>query len=356
VARSGQTLSKKGERTMATYRGTSGNDSITPTYVTSGVTTNHPWWSPPQHWVYDYLYGYGGSDVLDGGSGGDYMNGGDGNDTYYINSTSDTVYEQYNDTYAGVDKIFSTISYTLPSMIENLTLQGSASLNATGNAKSNVLVGNSAGNVLNGLGGADTMNGGDGNDTYVVDNIGDKVSETYNDSLAGVDKVLSTVSFTLASMIENLTLQGTANINATGNAKANTLIGNSGNNKLVGGLGADQLNGGAGFDHFDFNATSESNGTTQDRILGFQFGSGQWDGDKIDVSTIDANTSLTGNQAFKWGGTTLKGKGYLWAENLSNGDTLIKGNVDNDTDAEFQVAVADGSTAASYWASIDFFL
>lgn len=54
------------------------------------------------------------------------------------------------------------------------------------------------------------------------------------------------VSWTLGDHFESLTLQGTANINATGNALNNTLLGNSGDNTLDGGDGADVLNGGAG--------------------------------------------------------------------------------------------------------------
>ena len=56
----------------------------------------------------------------------------------------------------------------------------------------------------------------------------------------GIDTVLlEDVSFSLLSMtnveIENLTITGTANINATGNNLANTITGNDGNNELRGG-------------------------------------------------------------------------------------------------------------------------
>ena len=89
--------------------------------------------------------------------------------------------------------------------------------------------------------------------------------------------------------------------------------------------------------------------------MDFEFG-GVGTGDKIDVSSIDANTAIAGNQAFAWGGTTLKGAGYLYAENSASGDTIVKGNVDGDATAEFQVAVADGATNASLWLGLDFVL
>ncbi len=90
------------------------------------------------------------------------------------------------------------------------------------------------------------MTGGAGNDTYTVDNAGDVVVELSSD--AGTDLVNSSVTFSAAgtnqSGIENITLTGTANINATGNALANVLTGNSGNNVLDGGTGADTMTGG----------------------------------------------------------------------------------------------------------------
>ena len=101
------------------------------------------------------------------------------------------------------------------------------------------------------------MDGGDGNDTYFVDNVGDIVKESFDDALGGTaDTVFSSVSYSLLPGtsgnqgfgIENLTLTGSANINATGNAKNNVLNGNSGNNTLDGGLGADILIGGGGSD------------------------------------------------------------------------------------------------------------
>ena len=86
------------------------------------------------------------------------------------------------------------------------------------------------------------MAGGTGNDTYVVDNVGDVVTEALNE---GTDLVQSSVSFTLGANVENLTLTGSANINGTGNALANVLTGNSGANTLTGAGGNDTLDGGA---------------------------------------------------------------------------------------------------------------
>ena len=87
--------------------------------------------------------------------------------------------------------------------------------------------------MLNGGAGADRMLGGTGNDTYVVDNVGDVVTELDGE---GTDTIQSSMSFSLAGLafVENLTLTGTAALNGTGNALDNVIIGNSGANVLTG--------------------------------------------------------------------------------------------------------------------------
>jgi len=93
--------------------------------------------------------------------------------------------------------------------------------------------------------GADSMSGGAGNDVYFVDSPGDAVLENANE---GNDSVFATVSFTLGANVENLIMQGNADLQGHGNADANVLYGNSGNNLMDGGGGADLMVGGAGND------------------------------------------------------------------------------------------------------------
>ncbi|MDP3455040.1 carbohydrate-binding domain-containing protein [Methyloversatilis sp.] len=193
----------------------------------------------------DLISGGLGNDWLDGGLGDDTLIGGAGDDVYGVDSALDVVTENAGE---GTDTVQSSVSYALGANIENLTLTGTAAINATGNSLNNVLTGNSAANVLNGGAGADTMSGGLGDDTYVVDSSSDVVIENAS---AGADTVQSSVTFTLGANLENLTLTGSANVNGTGNNDHNSLTGNGGNNILSGGTGYDYLFGGAGDDTLD---------------------------------------------------------------------------------------------------------
>jgi Ca2+-binding RTX toxin-like protein len=93
-----------------------------------------------------------------------------------------------------------------------------------------------------------------------------------------------------------------------GNAGDDVLYGEGGNDRIVGGTGNDTLSGGLGGDYlagsegadiFRYTAVEESqniliNGVSQqDQIADFTQGQ-----DKIDLSAIDANPTLAGDQAF----------------------------------------------------------
>ena len=113
----------------------------------------------------------------------------------------------------------------------------------TGNAGHNVLTGRAGNDILRGWSGADTMIGGLGNDTYLVENVGDIVTENLNQ---GTDTVSSRLTYTLPANVEKLILTGTSAINGTGNGLANVITGNSAVNRLNGGSGNDTLDGGLG--------------------------------------------------------------------------------------------------------------
>jgi Ca2+-binding RTX toxin-like protein len=209
------------------------------------------------------MTGNAAANWLDGGAGNDTLTGGAGDDLYVVDAAGDAVTEALNE---GTDTVQSAVTYTLGANVENLTLTGSAAINGTGNTGANVLTGNAGANLLAGGDGNDTLSGGAGNDTldggagndtliggagddtYVVDVVGDSVTEALNE---GTDTVQSAVTYTLGANVENLVLTGSAAINGTGNTGANVLTGNAGANLLAGGDGNDTLSGGAGNDTLD---------------------------------------------------------------------------------------------------------
>ncbi len=252
------------------------------------------------------IQGLGGDDTLDGLGGSDRLIGGDGADTYIVGQAGDLTIETAD---GGIDTVRASLSWSLAAEIENLTLTGTAAISATGNSLENVLTGNSAANTLNGGAGADVMSGGAGNDTYVVDNIGDSISEAAS---GGVDTVQASLSWTLDVELEKLTLTGTGNINGTGNTLANTLTGNAGDNILNGGTGSDTLVGGAGDDTYVLDVSTDV--VTEAASAGI---------DTVQSSvtlTLRANIerlTLTGTSAINGTGNTL--------------DNILTGNSANNT-------------------------
>ena len=148
----------------------------------------------------DTIVGGIGNDYIDGGAGADNMQGGLGNDTYIVNSVNDVILEQQNE---GYDTVISSSNYILNANIEELRLVEGSLVNGTGNSLNNRIIGNAQDNILDGVTGADVMMGGAGNDTYYVDNVGDQAIELAGE---GTDTVNSTISYTLGTNLENLTL------------------------------------------------------------------------------------------------------------------------------------------------------
>lgn len=250
---------------MGTYIGTDLDDRIAPDALSSGVTADPPGTSPGSaddlidgKAGEDTLYGAAGQDTIKGGAGNDIVLGGDGND---ILDGGDG--EDYLAGGAGSDRIDGGL-------------------------------------------GADVMEGKFGNDTYYVDDVNDKVFEVLT-AQSGNDKdiVLASVSYTLGDQdsgsgygVEELWLQGSADIDGTGNEDANTLLGNgganllsgrggddtiegkSGDDELRGGKGLDKLTGGKGDDDFVFTQPNEGS----DVITDFRHKDGNSDRLLIDAS------------------------------------------------------------------------
>jgi Ca2+-binding RTX toxin-like protein len=186
------------------------------------------------------------------------------------------------------------------------------------------------------------LEGGTGDDTYIVYDGTDQVIEKLAE---GTDLVRSSFSYTLGDNVENLTLTGASALNGTGNALANVITGNSaanvitgggGNDTVVGGGGGDTLTGGAGADLFKFVALSDSASGAADLITDFV--SSKKGGDKIDLSTIDANSHTGANDAFTLVSkfTGQSGQAYTGYDKQS-GITSIYLDVDGDRSADMVI-------------------
>jgi Ca2+-binding RTX toxin-like protein len=225
------------------------------------------------------------------------------------------------------------------------TLNGTADPDVlSGLAGDDTLYGFAGDDRLDGGPGRDHLYGGLGNDTYIVDNVGDVVTENPGE---GVDLVSSSISFTLGANLENLTLSSTA-ANGTGNDLANimrgtnsantldggsgddvlignggddTLIGGSGNDKLNGGSGADRMSGGTGDDAYYVNTTAD--------VVTEKFGEGA---DTV-VSTISYMLGTNLERLVLSGATNIDGTGNSLDNKITGnaGNNMIDGGDGNDT-------------------------
>jgi hypothetical protein len=243
-------------------------------------------------------------------------------DSNYVATSSSQIFPEIAS--GGFDTVSASVSYALGDHIENLTLTGSAAINGKGNADANVITGNAAANSLVGMSGNDTLIGGAGNDTFDGGNGNDRLvggtgDDTYNywpgdviveNAGEGVDTIVTNFSTSMPANVENIRLIGSGWAGVVGNSLANAITGNYQPNGLNGGAGADTIDGGMGADSIDgaagkdvliggagndvfiFTGTGDSTPGAPDLI------SDLTTGDRIDLSRLDANTKLAGDQAF----------------------------------------------------------
>jgi serralysin len=154
------------------------------------------------------------------------------------------------------------------------------------------------------------------------------------------------------SLIENA-VGGSGSDSLTGNDAANSLRGGAGSDKLYGlaandildgGTGADTLSGGGGADVFDFNSTQDTLSSARDTIQDFLRGT-----DRIDLRTIDANTAISGDQAFSFiGAGSFTGQ----IGQLNFASNVLSGDVNGDRLADFRINVTGVPTLVA----ADFYL
>jgi VCBS repeat-containing protein len=118
-----------------------------------------------------------------------------------------------------------------------------------------------------------------------------------------------------------------------------TIDGGAGNDIISGGADRDDLTGGAGADIFRYYLASESTVAAFDRIRDFN----DAEGDKIDLSLIDASTLVGENNAFVVSASFTGVAGQLVIVSIGSGIYHVRGDTNGDGVADLQIEVKSRS-------------
>lgn len=237
----------------------------------------------------DVIGGGGGDDIVFGLGGDDTISGGAGNDTLWGGDNNDVVNGG-----AGGDIIYGEAG------VDELS----------GSTGDDFIYGGDGQDRLDGGSGSDLLHGDAGNDTIYGGDNGDTI-----DGGAGVD----------------------------------TIYGEAGNDYITGGTGADKMRGGDGADTFIVTQASviyssdPTHGVLEtDIIYDFSFA----EGDRVDLSAIDAIFGTGANDAFNFvtAFTRTAGEATLTYQASSN-RTLLRLDVDGDGEIDYQIRF-DGNIGA----------
>ncbi len=295
------------------------------------------------------LFGGTGDDTLSGNAGDDMLDGGDGIDrvSYTGISTAVTVDLQLgsascseigHDTLVSIEIVAGGQGNdTLSGSAGNDSLYGGAGNDILtglagndyldGEAGNDSLSGGAGNDTLSGGADADTLLGGAGSDTYLVDTAGDVVSEQTPPGTddGGTDTVISSITYTLPTFVENLTLTG-GGLTGTGNGLANiltaqgsgdALYGLAGNDTLVAGTGYTLLDGGAGANTAVFALGKAQAYFMLDGSGHFHVGNNTQDNTLVNIQTLQFSDGSLATPAMTWAPTVINSYELFFARGPS---------------------------------------
>ncbi|MBN4001673.1 calcium-binding protein [Nostoc sp. LPT] len=308
----------------------------------------------------DTINGRAGNDILIGGTGTDSLTGGDGNDVFKFNSVSESkpgVLRDVITDFLGGDRI------NLSSIDGNSTIAGNQAFTFIGASafsvpgqvrysggilQANIDRNLSADFEIQLVGApqlvvSDIIFSATDNNSFSIGQSGTSDGRSPTGSFSAssnengtifTSSVNNNINYIIKSGSGNDTINGGGSGNDTidGGSGNDTINGGRGNDILTGGSGTDILTGGSGNDIFKYNSISESLLSSRDLITDFR-GNGSLPGDRIDLSTIDANSTIGGNQAFSFiGSGQFSAPGQI---RYSGG--ILQGNTDGNLSANFEI-------------------
>jgi Ca2+-binding RTX toxin-like protein len=317
--------------------------------TTGGETTGGGTTTPPAELPASLVAGTTGDDVLSGTPGADTILGLSGDDNILAGDGADVVRggdgNDFVDAGGGRDVVFGGAG-------DDDILAGGGDDMVYGDAGGDRILAGAGNDLVTAGAGNDAVIGGDGNDLFVTE-VGDGSDSYWGDEVGGgtgidtLDMSAITAGIT-ADLGTGLAGRGSVSSSQSG---ADTLwsveniVTGSGDDTITASDAVNVMDGGLGADVYRFLSAAAANGDT---IASFQ------PGDKVDLSGIDANQGVAGNQAFTLAtGAAFTGVGELLVtqEHRADGDyTVVEGNTGGDAAPEFKFSIkgAPAATAADF--------